>query len=308
MKFGISIPGMIRYPAATAAWHSKMTPIDMVRVAQKADELGFDWIGVPDHIVMTEEWVTAMGNKWPHCLTSIAFFAGCTKRIKVTNTVLIAPYHQPVELAKMYSTLDYLSGGRLIVGLAVGYMEWEFNLLGVSFKDRGALTDECLDAMIELWTKDKPRYDGKFVQFDHIVFEPKPTQKPHPPIWIGGYSKASLRRAARVGDGWWPWTVARAQLPDKMEYMKSQPEWQKRPRPFSIIMPLFEGKTDRLTHKEIEHPKIVVEKDAILEQVGTLKNLGVTGTNIVTKPARGVEDYLESLEWFAQEILPNARD
>ena len=118
---------------------------------------------------------------------------------------MIIPYRNPILAAKMLSTLDMLSKGRLILGAGVGWMEEEFALLDTEpFAERGAVTNEYLQAFIELWTNDNPTFEGKYVNFSNITFLPKPVQKPYPPIWIGGQSKPAIRRAAQIGNAWHP--------------------------------------------------------------------------------------------------------
>ncbi|MQG49479.1 MAG: TIGR03619 family F420-dependent LLM class oxidoreductase, partial [SAR202 cluster bacterium] len=125
--------------------------------------------------------------------------------IRLVTSVMIIPYRNPILTAKMLSTLDMLSKGRLILGAGVGWMEEEFELLDAPpFAERGAVTNEYLRAFIELWTKDNPKFEGKYVNFSDITFLPKPVQKPYPPIWIGGQSKPAIRRAAQIGDCWHP--------------------------------------------------------------------------------------------------------
>src|SRR5262249_40218262 len=128
----------------------------------------------------------------------------CTSKIRLGTTVIVLPYRNPLVTAKILSTLDVLSGGRVIAGVAVGWMEAEFKALGLSFQDRGTLSDEYIAAMKELWTKDRPTYHGRFVDFENITFEPKPIQKPHMALWIGGKTKSAIRRAVDHGDGWHP--------------------------------------------------------------------------------------------------------
>jgi probable F420-dependent oxidoreductase len=138
-------------------------------------------------------------------LSVLNFLAGCTERIRLGMHVLIIPYREPVFTAKILATLDALSGGRLTLGAGTGWMAEEFAALGHShFAERGAVTTEYLQLFKELWTKENPEFHGKYVQVSDIGFLPKPVQKPHPPIWIGGHSQAALRRAALVGDGWMP--------------------------------------------------------------------------------------------------------
>ena len=117
---------------------------------------------------------------------------------------MVVPHRPAVLTAKMLATLDVLSEGRLILGVGAGWMQEEFRLLGAPFEDRGRATDEYIAAFKELWTKDKPAYKGRHVAFEEVVFAPKPVQTPHPPIWVGGESKAALRRAAALGDAWYP--------------------------------------------------------------------------------------------------------
>jgi len=175
-----------------------------------------------------------MDAPWPEPLVCFAYMAGATKRIRFLSTVLIVPYYQPVALAKLTAQVDYLSVDRLILGVGVGYIDREFEVMGSNPRQRGAQTDETLAAMIELWTKERPSFHGKFVNFDNIRFEPKPVSKPCPPIWVGGHADAALRRAARFGDGWMPWLSTQEDLKRSMDYIRSQPEFRSRSRPFDL--------------------------------------------------------------------------
>src|SRR5439155_25984300 len=176
-------------------------------IARTAEELGYDAINIPEHIVMPADLVGTMGSHWPHALTTMAFVAGATSRIRVNSCVIVLPYHEPVVLAKAVSTLDVLSGGRLTLTFGVGHAEHEFEALGVPFHRRGRISDEYLEAMTVLWTEDAPAYHGEFVRFEGVHFDPKPVQRPHPPLWFGGNSPAAMRRVARYGTGWMPWLI-----------------------------------------------------------------------------------------------------
>ena len=138
-------------------------------------------------------------------LAALNFIAGCTNRIRLGTHVLIIPYRNPVLTAKIISSLDVLSDGRVILGAGVGWMEEEFQAMGLdTYKERGAVTDEYLELYKELWTSENPSFDGKYYQISGSGFEPKPAQKPYPPIWIGGHTGPAIRRAAKYGDGWMP--------------------------------------------------------------------------------------------------------
>jgi probable F420-dependent oxidoreductase len=194
MQFGLSLPH----------FQQVASPEAIRRVAQRAEQMGYDGIWVSDHIVIPASAVDRFGSVFYEPLTVLAYAAACTTRIRLGTTVIILPYRNPVVTAKVLSTLDVLSGGRVTTGMAVGWTEDEFKALGVPFQERGALSDEYLAAFKALWTQEKPAFHGQYVRFENIAFEPKPVQKPHIPIWIGGNSKRAIRRAVALGDGWHP--------------------------------------------------------------------------------------------------------
>ena len=195
-------------------------PDALASIAQTGDRLGYYCMVAPDHILQPRTVnsrypysitgdILAGGNsgqgEWPEQVTTLAFLAGITRNIRLVTSVMIVPYRNPLLTAKMLATLDVLSKGRLVLGAGVGWMEEEFELLDAPpFAERGAVTDEYLRAFIELWSNDNPVFHGDYVRFSDITFLPKPVQKPHPPIWIGGQSRRAIRRAAELGDAWHP--------------------------------------------------------------------------------------------------------
>jgi probable F420-dependent oxidoreductase len=207
MQFGFSLP--IAGPLSA--------PDNIARIAVEGEAAGYDLASFSDHVVIPRD----IEAKYPYSesgefptgarvdrheqLAAIAFVAGKTSRLRLATSVTVVPHRPAVLLAKMLATIDVMSKGRLIWGIGAGWMKEEFEALGLPpFAERGAVTDEYVLACRELWTKEEPRFDGKFVKFGNIVFAPKPVQKPHPPIWIGGESGPALRRTARYGDGWYP--------------------------------------------------------------------------------------------------------
>ena len=307
MKFGFAIPGIaLVNPELRHPWEASATPKDMLRIAQTADDLGYDWLSVPEHMVMLQNMVPVFGPRWPHALTSMAFFAGATKRIMLGSSVVVVTLHHPVELAKMYATLDYLSGGRAIVGLGVGYARREFAIMNADHTNRGPIADEYIAAMIELWSSDTPTFNGEHVKFDRIAFEPRPVQKPHPPIWIGGHSNPSMRRAARFGDAWAPNFITRAELPSKLDFIRGQPAFKEKPRKLDVIMPLFEAEMD-MRHNIVAPPRISEKREEVLEAIGQLKDAGATGTTVTFNRTKTLDEYLDRLRWFAAEVMPAGR-
>ena len=310
MKLSTGLPGINLYPPISNAWERSMGPGDFQLVARTADELGFHSLAIPEHIVIPNDMVGLMGPWWSHAMTAMSFVAGATSRIIVDSAVIVLPYHDPVVFAKAVSTLDLLSGGRVRISIGVGHAEREFEILRAPFHERGKLTDEYLEAIIELWTSDKPEYHGTYVDFADIAFEPKPVQQPHPPIWIGGNSRAAMRRAARH-DGWYPWLITAEQLPECLDYVRAQPEFQARTRPFDVVMPLTTLAVDE-HHQPLDgdlgRADVSVGAQATIDAVGQLAAIGVTCTSIPTPPTRSLEEHLDHLRWVAAEIMPAFRE
>jgi probable F420-dependent oxidoreductase len=194
MKFGVWIPNC-RHLA---------TPEIIRDAAVRAEQLGYDSVWVSDHVVVPNANVVNFGETIFDPLVTLGVIAGATSRVRLGTTVLIVPYRNAVVQAKMISSLDALSGGRFVFGIGAGWVAAESAMLNVPFAERGAMTDEYLEAMQELWTKPEPSFTGKYTQFSGLKFEPKPIQKPHPPIWVGGHSKAALRRTVQFGAAWHP--------------------------------------------------------------------------------------------------------
>lgn len=309
MRFATGLPGVNLYPPTTQPWESAMGTDDFQLVARTADEVGFNAISIPEHIVVPDEMVELMGPSWSHAMTVMAFVAGATSRIEVDSAVIVLPYHHPVVLAKAIATLDVLSGGRVRVSIGVGHAEREFEVLGVPYHERGRVADEYLAAMIELWTSDRPSFQGRYVSFEDVAFEPKPRRSPHPPIIVGGNSEAAIRRAARH-DGWFPWLITADELPACLDQLRAQPGFDERTRPFEVVLPLAPLTVDE-EHRPLDdtggRARLPTGKQAVVDAVAHLQSLGVTQTMIPLPPARSLAEHLEGLHWVAEEIIPAFR-
>jgi probable F420-dependent oxidoreductase len=193
------------------------SPDMMTRLALAGETQGYDYVALSDHVVEpidiaakypyseTGEFPRGGGGERHEQLTALAYLAGKTSRLRFVTSVTVVPHRPAVLAAKILSTIDVLSGGRLVVGVGAGWLKEEFEALDLPpFAERGVVTDEYMLAFRELWTSEAPRFDGRFVKFANIIFAPKPVQEPHPPLWVGGESGPALRRTARLGDGWYP--------------------------------------------------------------------------------------------------------
>ena len=180
-------------------------PQDVIDLAVKAEELGYDSVWVNHHILNVGYIYDRLGDRpYYDALTVLAWVAALTERVRLGTTVLVLPYLNPLVLAKTVATLDVMSGGRVTLGVGVGMLREENDALGSDFTTRGAYADESIEIMRELWTADEPEYSGRFFDFGgNFRFSPKPAQNPLP-ILVGGMSRAAMRRSARLGDGWHP--------------------------------------------------------------------------------------------------------
>jgi probable F420-dependent oxidoreductase len=202
---------------------STMDPSALGALAQAAEDLGFDSVWLDDHVVIPEtvttsypyradgSFATAPDQPFLEPIASLAYLAGVTRRVRLGISVLVLPYRHPLLTAKMIATIDVLSGGRTELGVGIGWMWEEFEALGHGrsvFDRRGTVSDEQLRILKTAWSDTVCAADGEFYQFHRVGTQPHPVQRPHPPVWIGGNSRAALRRTARYGDGWLPYSAA----------------------------------------------------------------------------------------------------
>jgi probable F420-dependent oxidoreductase len=194
MKFGVNL---INFgPGAR--------PDSLTRWAMLAETLGYHFLMTSDHIALTPDVQARYPAPFYEPFTTLGWLAGVTRRVEIGSTVVILPYRNPIQVARMAANVDQLSGGRLLFGVGVGWSQQEFAALGVPFHRRGALANEYLAALKTLWTKDLASYEGRYVSFTDVHTAPRPVRTPHPPIWVGGASDAAMRRAVRYGDAWHP--------------------------------------------------------------------------------------------------------
>ncbi|TFH25289.1 MAG: LLM class F420-dependent oxidoreductase [Myxococcales bacterium] len=186
-------------------------PSALATVAKAAEDAGYDSLWTGEHVVLPVPQIppSPVPAETPFLDPAVAltFAAACTTKIKLATGIIILPQRNPLVLAKEFASLDVLSGGRVMLGVASGYLTQEFEALGIPFGDRGPRTDEYIDAIREMWTSQQPSFDGKFVSFSGIDAQPRPVQKPAPPIVIGGQSPPAYRRAIKRGNEWYGFSL-----------------------------------------------------------------------------------------------------
>ncbi len=210
--YGMQLPIQSQSTLYTAEWETRSGPDELAAVAAACDEAGFFYVAVCDHTAIPTRAAEAMSTTWYDTVATLGWLAARTRRVRLLSHVLILAQRHPLRAAKELSTLDFLSGGRLIVGVGAGHVAEEFEALGADFAHRGRDTDEAVLALARSFTAEFPDLPGPKWAVSGLGIRPRPVQQPRPPIWIGGSSRAALRRTAALGDGWLPQGTPRAEL------------------------------------------------------------------------------------------------
>lgn len=303
MKLAFPMPHMLRLKATMQPWEAQVTGADQTRMAKRADELGYDMIYVPEHFIIPRNHVELSGPHYFHSQAAQGYLAGATQRIRIGTSITILPLQHPIVMAKALSTLDWLSSGRIEVTFGVGWLEGEFELLGVPFRERGRMADEYLEAIITLWTQESPSFEGKYVSFKDVAFEPKPVQKPYLPIWMGGDSDAALKRTAKYASGWSPFLTKAEDIPARIDFIKSQPTYKG--GPLEVMRGIATERVGEGHKVNAElNAKTQLSSQQIVDQLGRLKNLGVTISGVPIPPVQNIEAYLDYAQWIIEEVKP----
>jgi len=219
LAYGMQLPIQSQSRLYVAEWELSAGPDDLVRVAQAADEAGFFYVANCDHVAIPAALAPRMSTFWTDPVATLGLLAGVTRRVRLLSHVLVLAYRHPLVSAKAFATLDWLSGGRVIVGVGVGHAQGEFDALGVSFGERGRLTDDAIDVLAAALTDEFPVVNTSSWTVQGVGVSPRPVQRPRPPIWVGGSTRPALRRAAERGDGWLPQGTPRKQMPEEIAYL-----------------------------------------------------------------------------------------
>ena len=211
MRIGLSTPMVMQLPGVSSDWERDGSAADLAQIARTADELGFDHLTCAEHTVVPLGQSEGRGLTYWDPLSTLGFLAALTTRVRLTTSVIVLGYHHPLEIAKRYGTLDRLSGGRLVLGVGVGSLAEEFEILGAVFDGRGERADEAIAAIRASISTTRPAHHGSFYQFDDVALEPCAIQ-PRVPIWVGGHTMRSLRRAVELADGWMPFGLTLSEI------------------------------------------------------------------------------------------------
>ena len=229
VKLSVATPVVTLLPQVSAEWEKSASIEDLTQIAEAADRLGYHHLTCSEHVALPAAEQSRRGARYWDPLATLGYLAARTQRIRLATHVLVLAYHHPLEIAKRYGTLDKVSNGRLILGVGVGSLKEEFELLGAEFDDRGQRADDALRALRASLSVPEPSYHGEFYSFSGMVVDPCAVQE-RVPIWIGGRTLRSLRRAATLADGWAPFNVSLTEVRDWLGRFEIRPG-------FEVILP-----------------------------------------------------------------------
>ncbi len=289
MRFGLTTPVVTMVPRTHAAWEAEAGPAELRRIAITADRLGYAHLTCSEHVGIPVDVAPVRGGRYYDPAATLGFIAACTERIRLLTHVVVLPYHHPLAVAKTYGTLDRLSDGRVILGVGVGSLEAEFDLLGADFAGRGPRYEDALRALRAALGQRTPSYAGSHYRFDGFLIDPCAVQA-HLPIWLGGRTARSLRRALELGDGWDPFHLSLDDLEALLTRARDWPQWRDG---FDIVLSA-EGVVELDSVEDVERTRDTMRAYAAI---------GATAMNLRFKH-RSLEHYLELLERFASEVAP----
>jgi len=267
LKIGIVTPVLTLLPSAHAAWEETGTFADVVRIVREADRLGYHHCTCSEHVAIPVDVAPIRGARYWDPLATFAALSVHTSTIRFAAHVLVLGYHHPLAIAKRYGTLDEVTDGRVILGVGVGSLREEFELLGAPFADRGERADDAMRALRAALSEPEPEYHGRFYDFEGFVIDPRARQ-PRVPIWVGGRTARSLRRAVELGDGWVPFGLRTIELGDMLARARDTPTWVTRPEPPDVVV-------------QNEHPlDPIAEPERVAEAFARFVEMGATGVNV----------------------------
>jgi probable F420-dependent oxidoreductase len=283
---GTALPAVQQIPSRSRPWEREVGGAHILEAARVAERSGFAYVSCSDHVLVPVSRAAVMGATWYDAGSTLAFVAGATSRIRLLSHVLVLPYRHPLVVAKQYGTLDHLSGGRVILGVGSGHLKPEFAVLGVDFDRRGRVSDEYIQAIAAAWVNEVARFEGETVAFRDVIVSPRPARRP--PIWVGGNSRAAVRRAARHGDGWVPWELSPTEFASAAAYAKRLRAAAGGADDLTLVAPLSVSDT--------------ATRDELVRRIEEWRMAGATALHVGIG-ATSFSQFLDRLEWFGTQVM-----
>lgn len=300
LAVGLQLPVQAQSRVFAEPWEREAGVAEITAVAQAADELGFFYLGVCDHIAIPRERAKTMGTTWYDTMTTLGFLAGITSRIRLLTHVYVAPLRHPLQAAKAMTTLDELSLGRAILGVGAGHVEEEFALTGADFSRRGAVFDDAIDIYRAAMAEEFPEHEGAVVSVRDLGISPRPVQPGGPPVWVGGSSPAALRRAGQRGDGWIPQGTARADMPAQIAQVLEHRRGTSEPIDLGAMAePVYMGQPSW----DIGRYSLAGSADEHVERFNAFGEMGVSHVQVKFR-SRTVDELLDQMGAFSSGVLP----
>lgn len=303
MQISLTVPNNHRVQTLLQPWQDQVGGPQMAEVAVLADRLGFSRLAVAEHFLVPSGHVGLSGSHYLHAATTLAYLAGVTSRIRLASNISILPLQDPIVQAKQWAVLDWLSGGRADLMAGVGWLKEEFDILGVDFRTRGRRLDEYVAAMLRIWTSDLASYEGEFVRFRDIAAEPKPRQAGGVPLWFAGDVPQTFARVARWGAGWSPKQTPPERIAEGVDRIRAHPGYHG--QDIGVFynlanLQLSEGHQAKEDHHDFD----TWDAQRMTDQLGWIRDLGVTEVTLPLPRLDSYQHYLERLHWLAEQVMP----
>ncbi|HSO95590.1 MAG TPA: TIGR03619 family F420-dependent LLM class oxidoreductase [Acidimicrobiia bacterium] len=303
LAYGMQLPIQAKSKTFVEDWELDAGSEELAAIVRKADETGFLYVAVCDHLAVTTPLDAHMGTTWYDTVATLGWIAGLTRNVRVLSHVYVMSYRHPLHTAKSFMTLDELSGGRAILGVGAGHLEGEFDLLGLDYGGRGSVTDAAVEVIRAAFTHEYPDVETRYWGHLHDAgLAPRPRQQPLP-IWVGGSSKAALRRAAERADGWLPQGTPRAEMPNQIRYLL---EHRRRTRGDdsidlgTITEFLYVGSPSW----DVGEATLSGDPQAIADRLNEFGAMGVSHLQIRFR-SRSLAELLDQMDAFHRDVAPN---
>ncbi len=265
-RLGLLTPVVSVLPRAHGDWEETAGVAELTDIARAADRLGYHHLTCSEHLAVPSRHTAVRGSRYWSPAVTLSYLAAVTTRIRLATYVVVLPYHHPLELLKTYGTLDQVSRGRVILGVGIGSLRSEFAALGANFEERAAVSEDAMRALRQGLASDTPAYSGRFFKFEGLVVDPSARQA-RLPLWVGGNTALSLRRAVLLGDGWMPFGLSPTQLGEMIESTKCSTAYTQRSEALEVVL---------APDKPLDP---ILEPQAALAVVAELERVGATIVN-----------------------------